>query len=89
MNEHEKHERHWRLSLRLVMFILSIWFIVSFGAGILFKDFLDQFTIGTAPLGFWMAQQGAIISFIILLIVYAIAMNRLDKKFGYDKDDEA
>ncbi len=88
MNEHEKHLLHWRKSLHIVFVILTIWFLVSFGAGIFLKDWLDQFTIGTAPLGFWMAQQGSIISFVILLIVYAFAMNRLDKAMGYDEDDE-
>jgi len=88
MNEHEKHLLYWHKSLRLVLILLSIWFVVSFGAGIFFKDWLDQFTIGTAPLGFWMAQQGAIICFVILLIIYAVLMNRLDKSLGFDEDDE-
>jgi len=88
MNEREKHKYHWRYSLRLVMALLILWFSVSFGAGILLKDFLDQFSIGTAPLGFWMAQQGSIIGFVILLIIYSVMMNRLDKKLGFDQDDE-
>lgn len=89
MNKQEKHRLHWHKSLRLVLILLIVWFSVSFGAGIFLKDWLDQFTIGTAPLGFWMAQQGAIICFVILLIVYAVAMNRLDKSLGFDEDNEA
>ncbi len=82
------HTLYWRKSLQIMIVLLCIWFSVSFGAGILFKEWLDQFTIGNAPLGFWMAQQGSIISFVILLITYAILMNRLDKQFGFDEDDQ-
>lgn len=83
-----EHQLYWHKSLKIVAGLLCVWFSVSFGAGILLKDWLDQFSIGNAPLGFWMAQQGSIITFLILLIVYAILMNRLDKKFGYDKGDK-
>lgn len=87
MNEQQKHALYWRKSLKITLSILCIWFAASFGAGILAKDWLDQFTIGSAPLGFWMAQQGSIIIFVLLLISYTLLMNRLDKQFGYDKDD--
>ena len=63
-------------------------FFVSFGCGILLKEQLDQFNIGGAPLGFWMAQQGSIICFVILLIVYAYSMNKLDKEHGYEEEGE-
>lgn len=71
--------------LKLVLSLLAVWFFVSFGCGILFREWLDANApqIGNAPFGFWMAQQGAIICFIILLIVYGIGMNRLDAKYGY------
>lgn len=72
-------------SLRILFSLLSIWFIVSFGCGILFRETLDQYTIGTAPLGFWMAQQGSIICFVLILIAYAILMGRLDEKYGYSE----
>ena len=74
-----------KASLRILFSLLTIWFIVSFGGGILFRDWLDQFTIGTAPLGFWMAQQGSIICFVLILIAYAILMGRLDEKYGYSE----
>ena len=51
---------YWAATIRLTLSLLAIWFVVSYGAGILFRDFLDQFSIGGAPLGFWFAQQGAI-----------------------------
>ena len=76
---------YWKKSLSLVAKLLSVWFFVSFGCGILLKEQLDQFNIGGAPLGFWMAQQGSIICFVILLIVYAYSMNKLDKEHGFEE----
>ena len=79
---------YWRANLKLVGCLLLIWFVVSFGCGILFKEDLDQFSVGGAPLGFWMAQQGSIICFVLLLIAYAFFMNKLDKEHGYDEEEE-
>jgi len=73
---------YWRATLRLTLSLLLVWFLVSFGAGILFREFLDQFSIGGAPLGFWFAQNGAIYVFLILIVIYCIAMTRLEKKYG-------
>ena len=76
----------YRKSSLIILFsLLTIWFVVSFGCGILFREWLDQFTIGTAPLGFWMAQQGSIICFVLILIAYAVLMGRLDEKHGYSE----
>ena len=75
-------------SLRILFSLLTIWFIVSFGCGILFRETLDQYTIGTAPLGFWMAQQGSIICFVLILIAYAVLMGRLDAKHGYSNNSD-
>ncbi len=73
--------RYWTANLKCVAALLGVWFFVSFGCGILFREWLDErFSVGGAPLGFWMAQQGSIICFIILLVVYAKLMNRLDAK---------
>lgn len=69
------------------MILLLIWFFVSFGAGILFRDALDNFSLGGFKLGFWFAQQGSIYVFVILIFVYVRLMNRLDKKFGYDQEE--
>ena len=71
---------YWRAVLRLSL--LAIWFLVSYGAGILFRDFLDQMKIGGAPLGFWFAQNGAIYVFVALIFYYCWAMGRLERKFG-------
>ena len=79
---------HRRTCLKITLGLLAIWFIVSFGAGILFRDWLDTNApaIGGARFGFWMAQQGSIICFILILITYAVLMNRLDRKHGYSEE---
>lgn len=78
--------KYWKTNLKYLVVLLTIWFAVSFGAGILFRDELDQFRLGGFKLGFWFAQQGSIYVFVILIFVYIRLMNRLDKKFGFDKD---
>ncbi|MEE2566300.1 DUF4212 domain-containing protein [Hyphobacterium marinum] len=79
-----RRKAYWRANLRLMAVLLAVWFAVSFGAGILFRDVLDQVSIGGAPLGFWFAQQGAIYVFVILIFVYAVLMDRLERRFGAD-----
>jgi putative solute:sodium symporter small subunit len=79
---------YWRRNLRLMVVLLSIWFIVSFGCGILFVEQLNQIEIGGFPLGFWFAQQGSIYTFVILILVYAVLMDRLDDRFGVSERDE-
>ncbi|MEM6900404.1 MAG: DUF4212 domain-containing protein [Pseudomonadota bacterium] len=73
---------YWGATVKLTLSLLSIWFAVSFGAGILFRDFLDQYSIGGAPLGFWFAQQGSIYVFVALIFYYCHAMARLGEKYG-------
>ena len=73
---------YWRATIRLTISLLVIWFLVSFGAGILFREFLDNFRIGGAPLGFWFAQNGAIYVFLILIVIYCRKMTQYEKKYG-------
>ncbi|MAQ62213.1 MAG: hypothetical protein CMD24_01325 [Flavobacteriales bacterium] len=73
-------QNYWKINLKYLLFLLSIWFMVSFGFGILFVEQLNQFKFGGFKLGFWFAQQGAIYVFVILIFVYIYLMNRLDKK---------
>ncbi len=80
--EENRAKAYWRANLRLTFSLLSIWFLVSFGAGILMREFLDQFSMGGAPLGFWFAQQGSILIFVLLIFYYCFAMNRLEKKYN-------
>ena len=80
-----RHTQYWRTNLRYVAILLLIWFAVSYGAGILFKDALDTIRIGGFKLGFWFAQQGSIFVFVILIFVYVYLMNRLDRKYRFDE----
>lgn len=75
---------HWRANLRLTALLLTVWAAVSFGCGIFLRPWLDQWHLpGTGfPLGFWFAQQGSILVFIVLIFVYAWRMNRIDAKHG-------
>lgn len=81
------YKAYWRDNLRLMAVLLAIWALVSFGAGIVFRDWLDQFSIGGAPLGFWFAQQGAIYVFVVLIFVYSALMHRIERKYDIDDDE--
>ncbi|NMH61388.1 DUF4212 domain-containing protein [Alteromonas ponticola] len=79
-------ENYWKANLRLLLKLLTVWFVVSFGAGILFVDALNQFSFFGFKLGFWFAQQGAIYTFVVLIFVYVYKMNTLDRQFGVDEE---
>ena len=80
-----KNQRlYWKSVQLFTAGLLSLWFLTSFGAGIIFREFLDQYFIGGAKLGFWFAQQGAIYVFLIIIIIYCLGMNYLEKKYGLD-----
>lgn len=82
-NDERGRRAYWRTNLVYLGVLLSIWFIVSYGCGILFVDVLNQYRIGHAKLGFWFAQQGSIYVFIVLILVYVVLMNRLDRRHGF------
>ena len=82
------HKDYWRANLKILIILLSIWFMVSFGFGIIFSDFLDQYQIGGFKLGFWFAQQGSIYFFVTLIFIYVYLMNKLDKKYKDHNDEE-
>jgi len=82
----EKTKLYWKKNLRYLIILLSIWFLVSFGAGILFVDQLNTIKIGGFPLGFWFAQQGSIYVFVILIFIYVRLMNALDIEFDVNED---
>ncbi|MBK86921.1 DUF4212 domain-containing protein [Bacteroidota bacterium] len=79
---------YWKENLRIIFILLSIWFLVSFGFGIIFSDWLDQFKIGGFKIGFWFAQQGSIFFFVILIFIYVHLMNKLDKKYEDKNQDK-
>ena len=81
---------YWRANLTYVGTLMAVWFVISYGAGILFVEPLNRFQLPGSgfPLGFWFAQQGSIYVFVILIFVYVFLMNRLDREFGVDEDAE-
>lgn len=78
-------EEYWKKNLRFLFILLSIWFIVSYGFGILLADTLNQIQIGGFKLGFWFAQQGSIYVFVVLIFIYVNWMNKLDKEYNVDE----
>jgi len=78
---------YWRKNLKYVGILLSIWFAVSYGFGILLAPALNEVRIGGFKLGFWFAQQGSIYVFVLLIFVYVYLMNRLDHEFGVSEED--
>ena len=79
-------KRYWAANVKLLLTLLAIWFVVSFGAGILFVDVLNRITVGGFPLGFWFAQQGSIYVFVVLIFVYSTRMRSIERRYGVDDD---
>ena len=86
MTTDEARRRYWRANLRLVGICLAIWFVVSFGFGIVLVDLLDRVQIFGFNLGFWFAQQGSILCFVVLIFYYAWRMNQIDREHGVDEE---
>lgn len=77
---------YWKENISLLLKLLVVWFVVSFGAGIIFADALNEIQFFGFKLGFWFAQQGAIYVFVVLIFVYMAKMNAMDKKYGVEED---
>jgi putative solute:sodium symporter small subunit len=89
MADNDNNQDYWRANIRLMLILLAIWFIVSFGFGIILVDWLNQFQFFGFKLGFWWAQQGSIYVFVILIFVYTARMKKIDRDHGVsDEDDE-
>ncbi|MCH3880989.1 MULTISPECIES: DUF4212 domain-containing protein [Tenacibaculum] len=84
-NKQQHASAYWKENIKYLVILLLVWFVVSFGCGILFREELDTIRLGGFKLGFWFAQQGSIYIFVILIFVYVRLMNKLDKKYGYDE----
>ena len=82
----EQARAYWRENLTIMGSLLCIWFLVSYGAGILFVEQLNQISFYGFKLGFWFSQQGAIYTFVALIFVYVLQMNALDRKFNVQED---
>ncbi len=78
-------DRYWKRNLRLTLTLLVIWFVVGYLLSIVLAPALNAVTFLGAPLGFWMAQNGAIYVFVLLILIYAVAMNGMDKEFGVEE----
>ncbi|AOW19270.1 DUF4212 domain-containing protein [Urechidicola croceus] len=76
---------YWKTNLKYLAILLSIWFVVSYGFGIILVNELNTIRLGGFKLGFWFAQQGSIYVFVVLILVYIRLMNKLDKKYNLDK----
>ena len=81
MSNKANHEAYWRANIKLVFICLAVWFLVSFGFGILWVEQLNTIKIAGFKLGFWFAQQGSIYTFLIIIFYYVKQMNKLDKKY--------
>jgi putative solute:sodium symporter small subunit len=82
----KSREEYWRRNIKLVVQCLIVWFIVSFGFGILLVHPLNAIAIGGYKLGFWFSQQGSIYVFVVLIFFYSNKMEKLDKEFGVEED---
>ena len=79
-------QKYWLANLRILFGCLIVWFVVSFGFGLLLAEWLNNYNIGGYRLGFWFAQQGSIYTFVALIFFYVWRMNRLDRQFDVHED---
>lgn len=86
MSNTSNTDGYWRANLRLLAGLLSIWFVVSFGCGVLLADWLDQFRFFGFKLGFFFAQQGSIYVFVLLIFYYVWRMNRIEREYDVHED---
>ena len=85
MSNNDKLKGYWKQNLRYLAILLTIWFVVSYGFGVLLAEPLNSIRMGGFKLGFWFAQQGSIYVFIVLIFVYVRLMNKLDKDYDVDE----
>jgi len=82
----EKHAAYWRANIKLVLLLMVFWAIPSFFCGIIFVEQLNKISIAGFPLGFWFAQQGSILIFVVIILVYALMMDKIDNKYLGDEN---
>jgi putative solute:sodium symporter small subunit len=85
MADQKSASAYWSANLRIIYISMAVWFVCSFGLGILLRPMLSGISVGGMDLGFWFAQQGSIYTFLVLIFVYAWRMNKLDKEFGVEE----
>ena len=81
----EDAKAYWAANVKLMLTLLVVWFVVSFGFGVILVDMLNEIRLGGYKLGFWFAQQGSIYTFVVLIFIYAKKMDDLDRKFGVEE----
>lgn len=86
MSNKERLEAYWKANLKLIGILMAIWFLIGYVLPIMLVDVLNQIKLGGAPLGFWIAHQGSMYVFIILIFVYVWQMAKLDKEFDVEED---
>ena len=86
MSEEKDASAYWSANVRLILISLVIWALVSFGCGIVLRPLLSGIPVGGTDLGFWFAQQGSIYTFVALIFIYVVRMNKLDKKYNVQED---
>ncbi|MBI2421443.1 MAG: DUF4212 domain-containing protein [Candidatus Hydrogenedentes bacterium] len=85
MIDSQEEKQYWKQNMRLILALLSVWAFVSLGAGIVFVKFFNQVPFFNLPFGFWMAQQGAIFIFVLLIFIYAWRMDKIDHQHHLDE----
>ena len=85
MSDKQASNAYWRANVRIIWICMAIWALVSYGFGILLRPMVSGIKVGGSDLGFWFAQQGSILVFIVLIFVYAALMNRLDREHGVEE----
>ena len=87
-SQKDNRRAYWRENLTIVAILLSVWFIVSLMLSVVFVDELNDIRLGGFRLGFWIAQQGSLYTFVVLIFIYVWAMNRLDRKYGLEEENK-
>ena len=87
MSDKDAHE-YWKSNIKIVLSLLAVWFFISYGCGILFVDALDTIRFGGFKLGFWIAQQGSIFVFVILIFIYIHLMDKLDDRYNLESSKD-
>lgn len=85
MADKSSSNAYWKANIKTIQISLAVWFMCSFGFGILLRPMLSGIKIGGTDLGFWFAQQGAVLVFLVLIFAYAAKMNKLDKEHGVEE----
>lgn len=85
MSDRQSSNAYWRANIRIISVCLVIWALVSYGFGIILRPLISGIPVGGSDLGFWFAQQGSILVFIVLIFWYAARMNRLDREHGVEE----